>query len=248
MGSLCCNAHQIDVIVAVCAYTVLILGTWRVDAVVKPFKLLAVFVHEGCHACACLATGGRVDGVEVNINEGGVTRYRGGWRLCVTPAGYLGGALWAAICTAVLDYRWGMFCVAASLGLALLATLLSLLWTKRNDDRTTTGMLSVFFLGVCVFLAWASLAGIHHVRVVAQFVLLFVTTYVSVFSVYDIYDDCVRRYVNDSQTKSDAVVCAQLCPICPARGWGVIWLVISLGLWAGGVCFLVLHVGGHLDL
>ena len=98
-----------------------------------------------------------------------------------------------------------------------------------------------------MFLARASLAGIHHVRVVAQFVLLFVTTYVSVFSVYDIYDDCVRRYVNDSQTKSDAVVCAQLCPICPARGWGVIWLVISLGLWAGGVCFLVLHVGGHLD-
>ena len=117
MGSLCCNAHQIDVIVAVCAYTVLILGTWRVDAVVM-----------------------------------------------------------------------------------------------------------------------------------AQFVLLFVTTYVSVFSVYDIYDDCVRRYVNDSQTKSDAVVCAQLCPICPARGWGVVWLVISLGLWAGGVCYLVLHVGGHLDL
>ena len=45
--SLCCNAHQIDVIVAVCAYTVLILGTWRVDAVVKPFKLLAVFVGWG---------------------------------------------------------------------------------------------------------------------------------------------------------------------------------------------------------
>mgnify|MGYP004389784761 CR=1 FL=1 len=34
----------------------------------------------------------------------------------------------------------------------------------------------------------------------------------------------------------------------PARGWGVVWLVISLGLWAGGVCYLVLHVGGHLDL
>ena len=132
-----------------------------------------ICAQEGCHACACLATGGRVDGVEVNI---------------------------------------------------------------------------IFFLGVCVFLAWASLAGIHHVRVVAQFVLLFVTTYVSVFSVYDIYDDCVRRYVNDSQTKSDAVVCAQLCPICPARGWGVVWLVISMGLWAGGVCYLVLHVGGHLDL
>ena len=85
-------------------------------------------------------------------------------------------------------------------------------------------------------------------RLVAQYVLLFVTTYVSVFSVYDIYDDCVRRYVNDAQTKSDAVVCAQLCTICPARGWGVVWLVVSMGFWAGGVCYLVLHVGGHLDL
>ena len=52
--------------------------------------------------------------------------------------------------------------------------------------------------------------------------------------------------MNDAQTKSDAVVCAQLCPICPARGWGVVWLVISMGFWAGGVCYLVLHVGGHL--
>ena len=86
------------------------------------------------------------------------------------------------------------------------------------------------------------------VAVCAYTVLILGTWRVSVFSVYDIYDDCVRRYVNDSQTKSDAVVCAQLCPICPARGWGVVWLVISLGLWAGGVCYLVLHVGGHLDL
>ena len=45
--SLCCNAHQIDVIVAVCAYTVLILGTWRVDAVVKPFKLVWLVVSMG---------------------------------------------------------------------------------------------------------------------------------------------------------------------------------------------------------
>ena len=39
----------------------------------------------------------------------------------------------------------------------------------------------------------------------------------------------------------------QIDVVCPARGWGVVWLVISLGLWAGGVCYLVLHVGGHLD-
>jgi hypothetical protein len=107
--------------------------------------------------------------------------------------------------------------------------------------------LCTFFIGVCVFLAWASIAG-GEVRVAARYIFLFVTTYVSVFSVYDTYDDCVRRYVNEAECKSEAVVCAQLCPICPARGWGVIWLIMSAGMWAGGVCYLVLHTGGHLDM
>ena len=74
--SLCCNAHQIDVIVAVCAYTVLILGTWRVDAVVKPFKLLAVFVHVArCVEINCNALHA-IDAMLVYLRTGGVSRLR----------------------------------------------------------------------------------------------------------------------------------------------------------------------------
>ena len=74
--SLCCNAHQIDVIVAVCAYTLLILGTWRVDAVVKPFKLLAVFVHVArCVEINCNALHA-IDAMLVDLRTGGLSRLR----------------------------------------------------------------------------------------------------------------------------------------------------------------------------
>ena len=53
----------------------------------KPLKLIAVFVHEFGHATACWMTGGKVTGIEVQSNEGGVTKYVGGWRWFIIPAG-----------------------------------------------------------------------------------------------------------------------------------------------------------------
>jgi hypothetical protein len=55
----------------------------------KPMKLIAVFVHEFSHAIACWMTGGKVTGMEVKSNEGGVTKYVGGWRWFIIPAGEL---------------------------------------------------------------------------------------------------------------------------------------------------------------
>ena len=57
----------------------------------KPMKLIAVFVHEMGHATACWMTCGKVKGIEVYGNEGGVTKYVGGWRWFIIPAGYVGG-------------------------------------------------------------------------------------------------------------------------------------------------------------
>ena len=46
------------------------------------------FIHaEFSHALACWMTGGKVTGIEVKSNEGGVTKYVGGWRICIIPAG-----------------------------------------------------------------------------------------------------------------------------------------------------------------
>ena len=39
------------------------------------------------HATACWMTGGKVQGIEVHGDEGGVTKFVGGWRWFIIPAG-----------------------------------------------------------------------------------------------------------------------------------------------------------------
>ncbi len=45
------------------------------------------FYSEMGHATACWLTGGKVEGIEVHGDEGGVTKYVGGWRWFIIPAG-----------------------------------------------------------------------------------------------------------------------------------------------------------------
>ena len=54
----------------------------------------AVLRVQMCHATACWMTCGKVEGLEVHTDEGGVCKFRGGQRWLITPAGYLGGAFW----------------------------------------------------------------------------------------------------------------------------------------------------------
>jgi hypothetical protein len=56
------------------ALVALLLGK---TALLKPVRLLAVFVHEFGHASMCWLTGGSVKKIEVYNNEGGVTGYTG---------------------------------------------------------------------------------------------------------------------------------------------------------------------------
>lgn len=231
----CCSALQRRLLAVIGAYVVGILVLWRAGRVLLPFKLLAVLVHEVSHAAACWLTGGTVDAIEVRANGGGVTKYRGGWRRVVAPAGYLGGAAWGAAGTAGCASAAGRHAVVAVLGLALVASLSLSVCSASAGNRATTAATCGAGLGALGLACWADGAAAPGVLLYA---LLFLTTFVSAFSAYDIWDDCVRRYVAGDET-SDAVVCARLCPVLPARGWGAAWLVAALALWAAGVFALL---------
>ena len=92
--------------------------------VMKPVRLLAVFLHEFSHASLAWMTGGKVEAIQVNENEGGVTRYRGGCRICIIPAGYTGCAFWAGLFVALSGSRYGATGVAAGISVALWISLL----------------------------------------------------------------------------------------------------------------------------
>ena len=74
---------------------------------------------------ACLLTGGRVNKIKVNENEGGVTQHQGGIRLCVIPAGYVGAALWGGAIVALSGGARLGATIAASL---IIVSLLLALW------------------------------------------------------------------------------------------------------------------------
>ena len=94
--STCCGDTEIIFLSLMAGYLVIIYFLWN-TMIMKPMKLIAVFVHEMGHATACWLTCGSVKAIEVYGNEGGVTKYVGGQRWFIIPAGYLGGSFWGMV-------------------------------------------------------------------------------------------------------------------------------------------------------
>ncbi|KAH9722785.1 hypothetical protein KPL70_006839 [Citrus sinensis] len=90
----CCNHEQFVFLVTVSVCAAVILALWR-TILLKPFKLVTVFLHEASHAIACKLTCGKVliyismqvEGSQVHADEGGTTQTRGGVYCFILPAG-----------------------------------------------------------------------------------------------------------------------------------------------------------------
>lgn len=155
----CCGSEEV---VFLCFYGgyVLLFALIYKTTIMKPMRLLAVFLHEFSHAFLCWVTCGKVEAIEVNNNEGthllfcfccflrlcqdfdlpiyylwrifnvpaihppgGVTKYRGGCRILIIPAGYVGCAFWAGLFVSMSGSRIGGTIVAAGISFALLVSL-----------------------------------------------------------------------------------------------------------------------------
>ncbi|EFJ11806.1 hypothetical protein SELMODRAFT_105153 [Selaginella moellendorffii] len=212
----CCNRRQVTFVVTIGVFAVAILALWRTP-LVTPFKLITVYLHEASHAIACKLTCGHVEGIEVNLNEGGVTRTRGGSQWLILPAGYLGSSFWGMAFILMATNRIATRVAAAILGGSLLFVLV--IYAKN-------WFLRFLSLGFIIFLAiiWVlqETTSVHLLR----YVILFIGVMNCMFSVYDIYDDLISRRVNTS----DAEKFSEVCVCCPCNGlaWGVIWGFVSL--------------------
>jgi hypothetical protein len=118
----CCNTEEIVFLCFYAGYVVAFFLLYS-TVILKPIRLLAVFVHEFSHASACWLTGGKVKGIQVETDEGGVTKYVGGCRLIVIPAGYVGAAFWGGLFVGLSGSRIGATVVASVMCAALLVAL-----------------------------------------------------------------------------------------------------------------------------
>ncbi|KAL4633188.1 hypothetical protein ACB092_04G104200 [Castanea dentata] len=212
----CCNHDQVVFLITVSVCAVVILALWR-TFLLKPFKLVTVFLHEASHAVACKLTCGHVEGIKVNVDEGGTTQTRGGVYWLILPAGYLGSSFWGMVLilasTNLLTARIAAGC--------FLAALLVVLFVAKNWTLRGLCIGFILFLGVI----WA-LQETTKVRIL-RYIILFI----------DIYDDLISRRVHSS----DAEKFAEVCPCCNGVGWGIIWGLISL-LFLCGAMYLGLVI------
>ncbi|KAL7526738.1 hypothetical protein ACHAXR_001628 [Thalassiosira sp. AJA248-18] len=210
----CCGDEEIIFISLMCGYLLANFFLWN-SLLLKPMKLIAVFVHEMSHATACWITGGKVSAIEVYNNEGGVTKYQGGKRCIIIPAGYLGCAFWGMAFVVLSGDRTASLISACVFLFALVTSLFF------SPNRVMV-LLSVGFIILTTgFILMDRLL----FNPLLQYLTLFYGVFIGCFSVYDIYDDLITRTVEGS----DAHACHQLIPCCIPRWVGLQFAVVALG-------------------
>lgn len=216
----CCGDEEVIFISLLFGYLLANFFLWN-SLLLKPMKLIAIFVHEFSHATVCWLTGGKVSAIEVNDTEGGVSKYEGGRRCIIIPAGYLGCAIWGMVLVVLSGDRTASFISAC---IFLFALVVSLFFSPNR----TTIFLSV---GFCVLTVVFILMDRFLFHPLLQFLTLFYGVFIGSFSVYDIYDDLITR----TAERSDSQACHQLIPRCSPRIVGLQFALTALGLQAIGL-------------
>ena len=202
--------RKITFLVGFAAYFSAIWYLWDTPAV-YPIKVFVVLLHEISHAMMALATGGVVDRIELNPNQGGRC-YCGGIRFLTLSAGYLG------------SLAWGGLMVSAS-------------QMKRINSRWVTGAVGLLVVGLTLAyvrsqfgfwfgLAFGSVLVIGAVRLsvaINQGILLTLGLTSCLYAILDIKSDVIDR----PELRSDAAMLGDLTGI-HTMVWGSLWIVIAV--------------------
>ncbi|KAL3748794.1 hypothetical protein ACJRO7_009950 [Eucalyptus globulus] len=216
----CCHHEQVVFLITISVCTVVILALWR-TVLLKPFKLVTVFLHEASHAIACKLTCGHVEGIQVHVDEGGSTQTRGGIYWFILPAGWhTTNMLFILASTNLLTARIAAGC--------LLVALVIVLFVAKNWTLRGLCIGFIVFLGVVWLL-----------QETTKFCPFFKPAGVmnSLFSVYDffdnspdIYDDLISRRIHTGDAEKFAEV--------SLLQWGLISLLFLSGAMYPGLVIL----------
>ncbi|TPX36303.1 hypothetical protein SmJEL517_g01622 [Synchytrium microbalum] len=217
------SADQETNLFIIAGMAVAILILWNVPylkLVLYPFKIVTVGLHEFGHASAGLCTGAKIDGIELDPDEGGVTHLRGGNPYITLPAGYIGSSVWGALLVFA-----GFDTLASQIASIVLGVimLLVLYWAKNWLTR-----------GIC-FLFMGLIVGLWFVDggKGLRYFVLFMGTMSVLYSLFDIVEDLISRRVNESDASKFSKICCGGC--LPPQVWGCLWLLVSLIFLSGAI-------------
>jgi len=182
-------------------------------AFVSPVKLFVVFLHEISHGIVAVATGGRIDRIVIEANEGGACYCGGGSTFLTLSAGYLGSLTWGIaflwLSRVEARARWAMAAVGA---VTAVVTLLFM--------RSAFGFAFGLAFGAALVLSARQLPATWNARILAG---LGLTS--ALYAILDIKSDVLDR----SAMQSDARMLAELTGV-PTVVWGILWIGLALGV------------------
>ena len=191
--------------------------------VIYPLKIFVVFMHEVSHGLAAVATGGSIVKIEINQHEGGLALTRGGSRFWTLSAGYLGSLLWGGIILLLAARTRFSKVVSVLIGIGMVAITIGF-----GSDMFTY----LFGIGFGVVLI---LLGLFLPEVVNNWILRIIGITSCLYAILDIKSDVLDR----SHLRSDARMLAEETKFLTTEIWGLIWIVIAIGL-----TFWFLYIAG----
>jgi len=182
--------------------------------IIYPFSILSTIFHEAGHALACLLTGGRMEQIQIAMDESGATRFRGGWLCFILPAGYVGSTLSGALLVFAAfgrkTARISAVCVAAIL-------LFTLVWAGSVYTIVCSTSLTLTLI----------LLVTHRGGIFCRHVIALIGSVCTLQACLSILNSTVFHTVEGS----DAVVFSRECSVLvPAFVYGLVWLLLSFAL------------------
>ena len=203
--------RKITFLIGFAAYFSAIWFLWDTPAV-YPLKVFVVLLHEISHAMVAVATGGTIDKIILDPNQGGACYCPGGNAFLTLSAGYLGSLAWGGLLVSAgqmkrINSRW----VTGAVGLLVIGLTLAYV-------RSSFG----FWFG----LAFGSVLVLGAVRLsvaVNQGILLTLGLTSCLYAILDIKSDVIDR----PDLRSDAAMLSELTGIDTVV-WGGLWIVIAV--------------------
>ncbi|MBF9044850.1 M50 family peptidase [Rhodobacterales bacterium HKCCE4037] len=194
------------------AITAVVFALWSTP-VVLPLKFLVVFFHELSHALMAMLTGGRVESLSVNFQQGGEVWTRGGSRFLTLTAGYLGSLL-IGVGLLLIALRSRMDkAVLAGIGVVMLVVLV--LYVRDIPAIIICGLTGAALIAASRFFS----------EQICDLILRVIGLSSLIFVPYDIWDDTIRR----SYLRSDARMLAEEIG-GTTMIWGGLWFLVSLAV------------------
>lgn len=186
---------------------------WETPAI-YPLKVFVVMLHEISHGIASVATGGTVEKIVLDAEQGGACFCPGGNAFVTLSAGYLGSLLWGVLLlSAAQSRRLSSRLVVLLLGVAVVVV--SILYV-----RSGFGFFFGLGFGGALIVSWRLLG-----PKVNGIVLTTLGLTSCLYAVLDIKSDVLDR----PHLQSDAAMLAEMTPISTTT-WGIAWISIAVAV------------------